>query len=192
MALLAISLIGAICSAGLAFWRRPETPRYWPLLALVALPQLGMALGARLPGMIAASAAAAIVWCLANWPVRGALVAALGIGLNLLAIANHGGSMPIRADVLASIGQLFAPGTLLANSKDVVVHASPVWLLSDWIVLPIGAASIVASPGDLLIVAGIAYWLLFSHQSKKDQPNADTVDQTDLGRAAHAAATGAK
>jgi hypothetical protein len=93
--------------------------------------------------------------------------------------------MPIRADILASLGQVAAPGTILVGSKDVVIDTSALWMLSDWIILALGAKKVVVSPGDLIIVAGVAWWLLFSHQAKKDQAHANIIDQTGLARAAY-------
>jgi len=35
MTMLALSIFGALLSGALAFWRRPQMPRFWPLLAVV-------------------------------------------------------------------------------------------------------------------------------------------------------------
>ncbi len=187
---LAIILIGALGSAALALWRRPQIPRFWPLLVIAAVPQLGNLLGVRVTGMLFIAIAAIGIWCLANRSVRGALIVAAGAGLNLLVMAFHGGSMPIRADVVAAIGYVAAPGAALIDSKDVVVHSSALWLLSDWIVVPLGSTSMAISPGDMLVVAGIVWWLLFSHQLEKDQSNVDALHQASHGRAAHAPVAG--
>jgi hypothetical protein len=186
MTMLTLSVVGAALSGALAFWRRPRMPRFWPLLAVAIVPQVGNLVGIRIAGMFFVAIAVIGIWCAYNRDIPGTAVVAIGIGLNLLVMGFHGGSMPIRADVLASLGRVAAPGTLLAGSKDVVIGTSALWLLSDWIILALGAKQVVVSPGDLIIVAGVAWWLLFSRQPEKDQVHADIIDQAGLARAANA------
>jgi uncharacterized protein DUF5317 len=188
MTMLTLSVFGALLSGALAFWRRPRMPRYWPLLAVAAVPQFGNLAGLRLPGMFWIAIAVVGIWCAYNRAIPGTSMVAVGIGLNLLVMGVHNGLMPIRADILASLGHTAAPGTVLVGSKDVVIDTSALWLLSDWIILSLGATKVVVSPGDLIIVAGVAWWLLFSHQPEKDQAHADTISQTGLARTAHPSA----
>jgi hypothetical protein len=192
MTMLTLSVFGALLSGVLAFWRRPRMPRYWPLLAVAAVPQIGNLAGVRVPGMFFIAIAVIGIWCAYNRTIPGTAIVGLGIGLNLLVMAIHDGMMPIRADVLAAFGYVAAPGTVLVGSKDVVIDSSALWLLSDWIMLSLGGARVVVSPGDLIIVAGVAWWLLFSHQPEKRQAHADIVHQTGLARAAHAPASRAE
>jgi Family of unknown function (DUF5317) len=186
MAMLTLSVIGALLSGALAFWRWPQMPRYWPLLAVAIVPQVGNLVGIHIPGMFFVAIAVIGIWCAYNRNIAGTAVVAVGIGLNLLVMGFHGGSMPIRADILASLGQVAAPGTVLVGSKDVVIDTSALWLLSDWIILALGGKKVVVSPGDLIIVAGVAWWLLFSHKPEKDQAHADIIDQAGLARTAYA------
>lgn len=185
MTMLTLSIIGAVLSGALAFWRRPKLPRYWPLLVIALVPQVGNLVGIRIPGMFFVAIAVIGIWCAYNRAIPGTAVVAVGIGLNLLVMGFHGGLMPIRADVLTTFGLVAAPGTVLVGSKDVVIDTSALWLLSDWIILAIGARKVVVSPGDLIIVAGVAWWLLFSHRPEKEQAHADIIDQTGLARAAY-------
>src|SRR5215207_2777706 len=134
MTMLTMSVIGALLSGALAFWRRPQMPRYWPLLAVAIVPQVGNLLGVRIPGMFFVAIAVIGIWCVYNHDIAGTAVVGVGIGLNLLVMGFHGGSMPIRADILASLGQIAVPGTVLVGSKDVVIDTSMLWLLSDWII----------------------------------------------------------
>jgi hypothetical protein len=186
--MLTLSAIGALLSGALAFWRRPRMPRYSPLLAVAAVPQLGNLAGISIPGMFFIAIAVIGIWCVCNRDIPGTAIVSAGVALNLLVMGFHGGLMPIRADILASLGYAAAPGTALMGSKDVVIDTSALWLLSDWIILSLGAAKVVVSPGDVIIVAGVAWWLLFSHQPEKDQAHANTIDQTSLARATHAPA----
>jgi hypothetical protein len=188
--MLTLSVFGALLSGALALWRRPRIPRFWPLLAIAAVPQIGELVGVRIEGMFFLAIAVIGVWCIFNRAIAGTWLVAIGIGLNLLVMAFHGGKMPITAALLASLGYDAAPGTEML--KDVVVESTPLWLLSDWIVLSLGATKVVVSPGDLIIVAGVAWWLLFSHRAEKDQAHADTIDQAGLAGTAHAPTAGAK
>jgi len=185
MTMLTLSIIGALLSGALAFWRRPQMPRFWPLLVVALVPQVGNLVGIRILGMFFVAIAVIGIWCAYNRDIPGTAVVAVGIGLNLLVMGFHGGSMPIRADILAAFGHVAAPGTVLVGSKDVVIDTSALWLLSDWIILALGAKKVIVSPGDLIIVAGVAWWLLFSHRPEKDQAHADIIDQTGLARAAY-------
>jgi len=190
MTMLTLSIFGALLSGALAFWHRPQMPRFWLLLAVAIVPQVGNLVGIRIPGMFFVAIAVIGIWCIYNRDVPGTAVVAVGIGLNLLVMGFHGGSMPVRADILLrAFGLAAAPGTILVGSKDVVIDASALWLLSDWIILSIGATKVIVSPGDLIIVAGVAWWLLFSHQPEKDQAHADIIDQTSLAGTSHAPVT---
>ena len=193
MAMLTLSMIGALLSGALAFWRRPRMPRYWPLLAVAIVPQVGNLVGIRIPGMFFVAIAVIGIWCAYNRDIVGTTVVAVGIGLNLLVMGFHGGSMPIRADILLRVfGVVAVPGTVLVGSKDVVIDTSALWLLSDWIILALGSKKVVVSPGDLIIIAGVAWWLLFSHKPEKDQAHADFIDQTGFARTAYTPAPGAE
>lgn len=187
-----IILFIALCSAVLAFWRMPHMPRYWPLLAIATVPQIGNLFAITIPWMLWAAIAAVLLWCCCNWAVRGAPIVALGVALNLIVMVYHGGSMPIRADVLASIGHVAAPGTLLVGSKDVVVLSSLLWMLGDWIVIASGSAPVILSPGDLILFAGVVWWLLFSHQSEKENAHVKVGRNSDVARTTYTAAARAK
>jgi hypothetical protein len=162
MTLLTLYALCALAGLFIALWRSPRMPRYNLLLVIAAVPQLGNLLHIHVPGMFLVSVATTVVWCLCNRAIPGVLVVAAGALMNLLAMALHGGAMPIRADVLAAVGQLAEPGTRLMGSKDVVVAASPLWLLSDWLVVMSEPYALVVSPGDIVVVAGILCWLVLS------------------------------
>jgi len=171
MSLLVLALAGVLAAlaAGLALWRSPQLPRVWPLLAIALTPLVGSILNLRLPGMFFVSMGAIGLWCLWNRGIAGIPLLAIGVSLNLVAMAAHGGAMPIYVDVLARLGQIVTPGTVLHASKDVAVASSPLWVLSDWMVLSFGRSAIILSPGDLLVIIGIAWWLLYSRDPRKDE-----------------------
>jgi hypothetical protein len=147
----------------LALLYPPRMPRYWLLLAIAAVPQIGSIYGIWLPGMFLVSVLAFWLWWLCNYSVPGVLLVGVGVMLNLLAMAFHGGAMPVHASVLLEAGYVAQHGAALLGSKDVVVQASPMGLLSDWMVLSFGEQTLIASPGDLVAVIGLLYWLVFSH-----------------------------
>jgi len=187
MTMLTLSIFGAVLSGVLAFWRRPQMPHFWPLLATAMVPQVGNLVGIRIPGMFFIAIAVIGIWCIYNYDIPGTMMVAVGIGLNMLVMGFHGGSMPVRADILLhAFGTVAAPGTILVGSKDVVIDSSALWLLSDWIILSLGATKVIVSPGDLITVAGVAWWLLFSHRPEKDQAHADIIDQASLAGTPHA------
>lgn len=170
MTLFTVYLIIALAGAFIAFWRAPQWPRFNLLLLIAAIPQIGNVLGVRISGMFLVSVAAIVIWCLCNHEILGVLVVAAGAVMNLLVMAMHGGAMPVRADILADLGYHFDVGTLLAGSKDVVVHGSPFWMLSDWLAISTDLFTLLVSPGDLLIVGGILVWLLLSREPEREQP----------------------
>ncbi len=169
MTLLAVYLVCALVGAVIALWRAPAWPRYNLLLAIAAAPQIAHVLGIHLSEMFIVSVVAMILWCICNYRIAGVPLVAGGAALNMLAMAWHGGAMPVRADILADLGYHFDAGVLLEGSKDIVVHGSPLWLLSDWLPVSTGFFTLIVSPGDLLIVGGVLAWLMFSHPSTSER-----------------------
>src|SRR4029079_2391891 len=88
----------SLAGAALAIWRPPHMPRYWLLLAIAAVPQLGSLLGIWIAGMFLVSVTAILSWCLCNRMIAGIPAVAVGVIMNLLVMAFHGGAMPIHAD----------------------------------------------------------------------------------------------
>lgn len=170
MIVLLLYLTCALAAALIAVWRPPRLPRYWPLLAIAAVPQLGNLLGVWITGMFLVSVGAIFVWCLCNRALAGVPAIAAGVVMNLLVMAFHGGAMPIHGATLAQIGYAVAPGTLLMGSKDLVVEKATLGLLADWLVLPAGITTFVASPGDVVVLIGVIWWLLFSHVYERPKP----------------------
>jgi len=172
---LLISYLACACGAALlALWRVPRMPCSLLLLAIAAVPQLGAILGIRIPGMFLVSAVALVAWLLRNRSIAGVPTVAAGSLLNLLPMALHGGAMPVHPETLLALGRVATPGTLLGGSKDIVA-ASPLWLLSDWLIVPIDGWRIVASPGDLIVCIGVVWWLLYSRHPKEERSNVDIV-----------------
>jgi hypothetical protein len=165
--LLLLYLVCALIGTTIALLRPPQMPRYAPLLAIAAVPQVGSLFGIWIPGMFAISVVAFCAWCLCNQTIPGVLTVALGVMLNLLVMAFHDGAMPIQAHVLAAVDGTAPVGSLLWGSKDIVVHSAPLASLSDWMIFSSGARILIASPGDLIAAIGILHWLLFSRSTKE-------------------------
>jgi hypothetical protein len=102
---------------------------------------------------------------LALWIHRrylGVWVMFVGLAANLAVILANGGLMPIeRATVVAAVGEERAAehlsGSWLSGSKDVVVDAGDgrFVALGDSVAVRLGGGGLVASPGDMVIWAGL-------------------------------------
>ncbi len=89
---------------------------------------------------------------LVNLRVPGLALVALGAGLNLAAILANGGSMPVSADALRSLGKPVEDAT-----NSIVVADPPLAFLTDIFAMPSWLPfANVFSLGDVLIGVGIA------------------------------------
>jgi hypothetical protein len=106
----------------------------------------------------------------------------LGLALNALVIAANGGLMPLSPERLEirHAGSTVAIGERVPGSKDVLLPRAEtrLWWLSDTIVLPTGGPlPMVASPGDLVLAAGLAatvYGLMRPEASRPARPTLRT------------------
>lgn len=99
----------------------------------------------------------------ALWPYRrhlGVWMIYVGLAANLAAILANGGLMPIRrSTVEAAIGAgraaEYQTGDWIRGSKDVLVEHRRATAIGDRIVIRIGGGGLVASPGDVVVWAGV-------------------------------------
>lgn len=168
MTLLSVYAVGALIVGLAALWLPLPSVRAWPLLVVAALPQLPVIAGVRGPALTLVSAAALALWGWHNRRSAGLLLATAGCLLNLGTMLVHGGAMPIHPDTLARIGIAASPGTALLGSKDLASDLAATAFLGDWIIVPLHIVTLVVSPGDLLVVAGITLWLLAGRKEKHD------------------------
>jgi hypothetical protein len=159
MTVVRLYLACTLAAAVLAYWQMPPLPRRNLFLVIAAAPQVGSLFGIRSSGLFLVSVIAFACWCLFNLRLDGVPLIAVGVGLNVLAMVFHDGAMPIQADILTRLGVEATPGMILRGSKGVVVQSAVLWPLSDWIVLPIGSRTLITSPGDLIAISGIVWWL---------------------------------
>lgn len=174
MLLLAIYAGCAVAIGLIALAHEPQIPRYWPLLVIAALPQLALVYGVTIPGNVIISAICVAGWGILDRAVAGIPFTAGGMLLNLLAMAPHGGRMPIHIDLVSGLVDTPRIGAALAGSKDVVVAGSPLLWLSDHIPISFQQFSLIASPGDLIVVIGILWWLLRSTPAARRRDHAHT------------------
>jgi uncharacterized protein DUF5317 len=101
----------------------------------------------------------------ALWPHRrflGVWVIFVGLAANLAAILANGGLMPIKpATVVEAVGveraSGYEPGAWIPGSKDVLLRPGEGRLvaLGDSIIIRAGGRGIAASPGDVVVWAGL-------------------------------------
>ena len=102
---------------------------------------------------------------LALWAHRqriGAWVIVVGLCANLAAMLANGGLMPIeRATVESAVGveraAEYETGAWIAGSKDVLVEDGRLTALGDAVIVRVGDGGFAASPGDVVIVAGVLF-----------------------------------
>lgn len=125
----------------------------------------------------------------------------VGLAANLAAILANGGLMPMERQTLVSaVGEAHAAryttGTWISGSKDVLVAPGSGRLvaLGDGLIIRFGGGGIVASPGDVVVWAGLAVLAaeaslalrrreLIAHARPSGQPPADAVGRQAEGGA---------
>lgn len=113
-------------------------------------------------------------WLWGNWRVPGLQVAAVGIGLNALAIVLNGGSMPVWARAFEAAG--FNIGALvddpfhtLVTTDSVTTFIASGGLFGDVVPIPLPIIRDVVSIGDVLLALGIV-WAIVSAMTRPNAP----------------------
>jgi hypothetical protein len=167
MSLLLFYCVIALLVAVISLWSKPQFPRASFLLLVAALPQVASLYGVRHTALALFSLVFVGIWVFYNRTIPGIPLIMVGVSLNLIVMAFHGGSMPVLVETLERVGASVAPGTPLIGSKDLVVAETPFWFLADWItVFSLGEVKVTSSPGDLIVGGGICWWLLGSSRPK--------------------------
>lgn len=173
-AILLALVVGAFLGGGLPRLAQLKL-RWFPLLGIALAIRIGAVLlrqngiGADLPlgwGFIAAYLLI-LVWLSGNWRVPGLQIAAVGIGLNTLAVVLNSGQMPIWSGAFASAG--FQPTDLVNDPFHVLVPATSLanfigqgGLFGDVIPIPLPLIRDVVSIGDVLLAMGIFSAIVYS------------------------------
>lgn len=117
---------------------------------------------------LAASAACALAFCLANLRVAGIPLVAVGLVCNAVVVARNG-TMPVSLYEAHRAGV----STLSIASGDDPRHAlagkASVWRnLGDVIPVPLPAVPEVVSPGDVLVAAGLGEFVFVTSRRRRD------------------------
>ncbi len=114
------------------------------------------------------------VWLWGNWRVPGLQVAAVGIGLNTLAVALNDGHMPIWSAAFTAAG--FSPAALANDPFHFLLSAGSVadfvksgGIFGDVIPLPLPVIRDVVSIGDALVAVGI-FWAIVYSMTRSEAP----------------------
>lgn len=140
-----------------------------PQLFAFVLPTRSAVSTAWLPFVLVGSQTLLLLFAISNIRRAGFWLLGLGLVLNLTVILLNGGLMPISPETILHLfpnadGGSWQIGQRFGVGKDVVLPFSQttLWFLSDWLYLPDWTGIRVAfSPGDVLIAGG-AFWMLFS------------------------------
>lgn len=114
------------------------------------------------------------IWLWGNWRVPGLQVAAVGIGLNTLAVTLNGGQMPIWSAAFTAAG--FTPNALTNDPFHFVLTAVSVadfvksgGIFGDVLPIPIPVIRDVVSIGDVLLAVGI-FWAIVYSMTRSEAP----------------------
>jgi hypothetical protein len=128
------------------------------LVVAAVLVQLagGLAGGWRYPAGLAVSALLVAAFLLRNRGVRGTGLVALGLGLNALVVAVNG-AMPVSGDALGRVRQSTQDILSGADQRhELLDGGTRLGWLGDRIPVFLPWRAEVASPGDVLVAAGLA------------------------------------
>ncbi len=122
------------------------------------------------------------IWLWGNWRVPGLQIAAVGIGLNTLALLLNGGQMPIWSAAFNAAG--FTPAALANDPFHFLLQTGSVadfvrqgGIFGDVVPIPIPIIRDVVSIGDTLLMVGIFWAIVYS----MTRPNAPTRGAVRLG-----------
>ncbi len=174
-------VIGALAGGGLP--RLAELRLRWLWLLGLAL---GLRLGAYLAGgwnvdttlplggAFIAAYVLIFAWLWGNWRVPGLQVAAVGIGLNTLAVLLNAGQMPVWTGALTAAGLTPAdlgtdPFHFLMGATSVADFVQRGGIFGDVVPFPVPVIRDVVSVGDVLLALGI-FWAIVSSMTRPNAP----------------------
>jgi hypothetical protein len=104
---------------------------------------------------------AVIVGLAANVQIRGILLVLVGAVLNFVAIATHGGVMPVSPTAWSLVHDSpLVPGD---SRHTVLAGGDSLWWLTDWI--PV--VRYIVSPGDVLVGTGLVLFILSNARKRE-------------------------
>lgn len=175
LSVIALALVvGALAGGGLPRLAQLRLRWIWVLgLALglrigaALLAANGMDEGLPLGWLFIAAYLLIFIWLSGNWRVPGLQVAAIGIGLNTVALLLNGGQMPIWSVAFGAAG--FTPAALVNDPFHfLLATGTPAEFVSrggifgDVVPLPVPILRDVLSIGDVLLAIGIFWAIVYS------------------------------
>jgi hypothetical protein len=116
---------------------------------------------------LAASAACALAFCLANLRVAGIPLVALGLVLNAVVVARNG-AMPVSIFSAHRAGVSIISIATGNDPRHTIAGIGSVWRsLGDVIPLPLPAVPEVVSPGDVLVAAGLGEFIVMTSRRRR-------------------------
>lgn len=116
---------------------------------------------------------ALVLLFLLNHHVPGAKLFALGIALNVLVMLANGGWMPLTPETYHFVhpDRPVVEQTRPSSSKNILLPRSEtnLWILSDIIPVTLPWRRTAVSPGDIVLVAGVAQLIFQATSRKKDR-----------------------
>jgi MFS family permease len=174
-------VVGALAGGGLPRLAELRLRWLWLLLLALVLRVAALLLGQWDAGIEIPVAWAFVAgylllfaWLGGNWRVPGLQVAAVGIGLNSLAVMLNGGHMPIWTGAFEAAG--FEAGSLLNDPFHFVMSTGSVaefvargGIFGDVIPIPVPLLRDVVSIGDVLLALGI-FWAIVYSMTRPEAP----------------------
>jgi len=116
---------------------------------------------------------ALVLLFLLNYYVPGAKLFALGIALNVLVMLANGGWMPLTPETYHFVhpDRPVAEQTRPGSSRNIILPHSEtnLWLLSDIVPVTLPWRRTAVSPGDIVLVVGVAQFIFQTTAKKKDK-----------------------
>jgi MFS transporter, DHA3 family, macrolide efflux protein len=174
-------IVGALAGGGIP--RLADLKLRWiALLGLALALRVLAVLGARtqlaeivpLPALFLVAYLLIFAWLWGNWRVPGLQIAAVGIGLNSLAVILNGGLMPIWGTAFSAAG--FTPEALVGDPFHFLLASGTVadfvasgGVFGDVVPIPIPLIRDVVSIGDILLAVGI-FWTIVYSMTRPEAP----------------------
>jgi DHA3 family macrolide efflux protein-like MFS transporter len=182
LSVIALALVtGALAGGGIPRLADLRLKVVWVLLVALGLRVgavllAGTAVGAGLPigAFFVAAYLLLFVFLAANYRVPGLQVAAVGVGLNTLAVVLNAGMMPIWANAFVAAG--FSPEALVGDpfhfllaTDTVAEFVSQGGVFGDVVPIPVPVIRDVISIGDILLAMGI-FWAIVYSMTRAEAP----------------------
>lgn len=174
-------LVGALAGGGLPRLAALHLRGLWLLglalaIRLVGFAAPGWGVADQLPmgGIFIGAYVLIFAWLWGNWRVPGLQVAAVGIGLNTLAVIFNAGRMPVWTGALHASGLTPAdlgndPFHFLMAATSVADFVRRGGIFGDVVPFPVPIIRDVVSIGDLLLTMGI-FWAIVASMTRPGAP----------------------